>query len=49
MAQLQFKPLHPALRAEIVGVDLRKPIDESTRQALDGGGGAGPIRRPVSA
>ena len=34
MAQVQIKPLHPSLGAEIAGVDLGKPIDDTTRQAL---------------
>lgn len=34
MTQLEIKPLHPSLGAEIAGVDLGKPLDESTRQAL---------------
>jgi taurine dioxygenase len=34
MATLQVTPLHPSLGAEIAGVDLSKPIDEPTRQAL---------------
>src|SRR6202521_3110141 len=34
MAQLEIKPLHPSIGAEIAGVDLSKPLDESTRQAL---------------
>jgi taurine dioxygenase len=34
MAQLEIKPLHPSIGAEIAGVDLGKPLDESTRQAL---------------
>src|SRR5256884_8398790 len=33
-AQLEIAPLHPSLGAEITGVDLGQPIDESTRQAL---------------
>src|SRR5579859_3079259 len=31
---LQIKPLHPSLGAEISGIDLRKPIDDATRDAL---------------
>jgi taurine dioxygenase len=34
MATLQVTPLHPSLGAEVAGVDLSKPIDEPTRQAL---------------
>ena len=34
MAALKVTPLHPALGAEIAGVDLAKPVDASTRQAL---------------
>jgi taurine dioxygenase len=34
MTRLDVKPLHPSLGAEIVGVDLGKPIDASMRQAL---------------
>jgi taurine dioxygenase len=34
MTQLQITPLHPSLGAEVRGVDLSKPIDEPTRQAL---------------
>src|SRR5438477_5022887 len=34
MATLQITPLHPSLGAEVAGVDLAKPIDEPTRQAL---------------
>jgi taurine dioxygenase len=34
MATLQITPLHPSLGAEVAGVDLSKPIDESTKQAL---------------
>src|SRR5213083_3435349 len=34
MAPLQITPLHPSLGAEVAGVDLSKPIDEPTRQAL---------------
>src|SRR5438093_8985159 len=35
MTSLQIKPLRPSIGAEIAGVDLRKPIDETTRQALN--------------
>ena len=31
---LQVKPLHPSLGAEISGIDLSKPVDEATRDAL---------------
>jgi taurine dioxygenase len=34
MTRLDIKPLHPSLGAEIVGLDLGKPIDASTREAL---------------
>jgi alpha-ketoglutarate-dependent taurine dioxygenase len=34
MTPLQITPLHPTLGAEVAGVDLGKPIGESTRQAL---------------
>ncbi len=34
MTQLRIAPLHPSLGAEVAGVDLSKPIDEPTRQAL---------------
>ena len=34
MSALKITPLHPALGAEIGGVDLSKPIDAPTRQAL---------------
>src|SRR5262249_9564949 len=34
MARLKITPLHPSLGAEIIGVDLGKPIDAATRQAL---------------
>ena len=34
MAQLTITPLGPTLGAEIAGVDLSRPIDEPTRQAL---------------
>jgi len=34
MATLQITPLHPSLGAEVAGVDLGKPIDEPTKQAL---------------
>jgi taurine dioxygenase len=33
-AMLQITPLHPVIGAEITGVDLGKPVDASTRQAL---------------
>lgn len=31
---LQIKPLHPSLGAEISGIDLSKPADDATRDAL---------------
>jgi len=34
MTTLAITPLHPALGAEVAGVDLSKPLDESTRTAL---------------
>ena len=34
MAHVQITPLHPSLGAEVAGVDLGAPIDESTRHAL---------------
>src|SRR2546426_1863952 len=34
MTQLPITRLHPSLGAEVAGVDLAKPIDEPTRQAL---------------
>jgi taurine dioxygenase len=34
MAHVRVTPLHPSLGAEVAGVDLSAPIDESTRQAL---------------
>jgi taurine dioxygenase len=34
MAQIEITRLHPSLGAEVAGVDLAKPIDASTRQAL---------------
>jgi alpha-ketoglutarate-dependent taurine dioxygenase len=34
MAPPRLTPLHPSLGAEVAGVDLGKPIDEATRQAL---------------
>lgn len=34
MSGMQITRLHPSLGAEIAGVDLSKPIDEPTRQAL---------------
>jgi taurine dioxygenase len=34
MAELRIRPLHAALGAEISGIDLEKPIDGPTRQAL---------------
>jgi alpha-ketoglutarate-dependent taurine dioxygenase len=37
MATVRFTPLHPSLGAEVTGVDLSKPIDASTREALERG------------
>jgi taurine dioxygenase len=34
MADARITPLHPALGAEVAGVDLAAPIDEPTRRAL---------------
>src|SRR5882672_2294997 len=34
MTTLKITPLHPALGAEISGVNLSKPVDESTHRAL---------------
>src|SRR5919106_5318405 len=34
MASLQITALHPSLGVEVAGVDLGKPIDAPTRQAL---------------
>src|SRR5467141_1610212 len=34
MAPLKLTPLHPSLGAEVAGVDLSKPVDAPTRQAL---------------
>src|SRR2546422_2933407 len=34
MTRLEIRPLHPSLGAEIIGVDLGKPVDVTTRQAL---------------
>src|SRR5216683_2742445 len=34
MAHVRITPVHPSLGAEIAGVDLGAPIDESTRHAL---------------
>lgn len=34
MAEFRITPLHPSLGAEVAGVDLQRPIDEPTRQAL---------------
>lgn len=34
MDDLRITPLHPSLGAEVAGVDLSKPVDEPTRQAL---------------
>jgi taurine dioxygenase len=36
MAKLEITKLHPVLGAEVGGVDLSRPIDEPTRQALAG-------------
>jgi taurine dioxygenase len=35
MASLTITPLHPSLGAEVAGVDLSRPLDAPTRQALD--------------
>jgi taurine dioxygenase len=35
MNELRITPLHPALGAEIAGVDLSTPVDELTRAALE--------------
>jgi taurine dioxygenase len=34
LTSLTLTPLHPSLGAEVAGVDLGKPIDEGTREAL---------------
>ena len=34
MTRLEIAPLHPSLGAEVTGVDLSRPIDPSTREAL---------------
>src|SRR3954451_2523021 len=34
MADITIKPLHPALGAEVAGVDLSRSIDAPTREAL---------------
>jgi taurine dioxygenase len=34
MSQVQVTPLHAALGAEIFGVDLARPVDDATREAL---------------
>ena len=34
MADITITPLHPSLGAEISGVDLSRPIDAPTREAL---------------
>ena len=34
MAELTITPLHPVLGAEVSGVDLSRPVDEPTRDAL---------------
>jgi taurine dioxygenase len=34
MTTLKITPLHPALGAEVVGVDLGRPVDAATRSAL---------------
>src|SRR5262245_19856333 len=36
MAALRITPVHHSLGAEVAGVDLSQPVDESTRQALEG-------------
>ena len=35
MTQVRITRLHPSLGAEVAGVELDKPIDETTRQALE--------------
>jgi len=35
MAHVRITPLHPALGAEVAGIDLSAPIDEATRRALE--------------
>ena len=32
--RLTIRPLHPALGAEVRGIDMRQPLDDATRQAL---------------
>ena len=32
--RLTVRPLHPALGAEVRGIDMRQPLDDATRQAL---------------
>ena len=34
MTRLKIAPLHPSLGAEVAGVDLSRPIDSPTREAL---------------
>ena len=34
MTAMKISPVHPALGAEVAGVDLSAPIDEPTRHAL---------------
>jgi taurine dioxygenase len=36
MTALKITPLHPALGAEVAGIDLARPVDGTTRQALAG-------------
>ena len=31
---LSITPLHPALGAEVAGIDLSRPVDAPTREAL---------------
>src|ERR1044071_8495327 len=37
MADITITPLHPSLGAEVSGVDLSKPLDAATREALSRG------------
>ena len=34
MPSLEFRPLHPAIGAEVIGVDLSKPVDDDTFAAI---------------
>ncbi len=36
MAEITITPLHPSIGAEVSGVDLSRPIDGPTRDALSG-------------